>query len=149
MAVDLTLTPLRIERYAGSLPDPQLWMPQAPKVKKGPSSTEGMHANNLVIHSRTRMTESSFPASSAHPTLGSRQFPLRSPEASPSWSNSSGPAPTFSNTLPIHPGPSADDLGTSVTSNASIGSPPEQRMFPGVVHERARRDSLLSSTTAE
>lgn len=53
--------------------------------------------------------------------------------------------------LSLQPGNS--HLGTSVNSDGSLASPnvlPEQRIFPGIVHERVRRSSILTpSSTAE
>ena len=58
-----------------------------------------------------------------------------------------------SSSIPISiPNPNALSISTG-GDELSAGSPgtmagvlPEQRIFPGVVHEKARRDSILSST---
>lgn len=59
-----------------------------------------------------------------------------------------------SNTLPLQTG--GVEFGTSVSSNGSVGTTgagtgilPEQKIFPGIVHERARRGSILAQSASE
>ena len=65
-----------------------------------------------------------------------------------------GPFVPNSSGLPLQTG--GVEFGTSVSSNGSVGtagagsgSLPEQKIFPGIVHERVRRSSILSQSAPE
>jgi AMP deaminase len=56
-------------------------------------------------------------------------------------SNQSSPT-TLPTNLEFHP-PTADS-GSKITAAVDHGSLPEQKIFPGIVHERARRGSVIT-----
>lgn len=113
-----------------------------------------------IFHVATRQTQrSSTPPTHSTLSYNSAQEPApTTPNVSlnfqDSLSTSPGPSMQNSNASPLQS--MGFDFGRSVSSNGSIGAAgpgpgvlPEQKIFPGIVHERAQRGNTLTPLATE
>ncbi|BDD59125.1 AMP deaminase [Monascus purpureus] len=159
-----------IERYAPKPDSATISSPgQRHKLPQSPSLSGNLNSPNQegapqVQSSPTSLTGTAL-GYNTQTSPNSLLSQLQSPERgfiSPSDAlNIQNTQPAFfgatlsnSNTLPLQTG--GVEFGTSVSSNGSVGTTgagtgilPEQKIFPGIVHERARRGSILAQSASE